>query len=451
MNQTLKIALIALAVAGIGVVIARQQSKDAKPAAGCCAMAGALAALQPNQTPIAVTVSGTSPHITASQKLPRLLELGSVKCIPCKLMAPILEALKKEYEARLNVEFIDVIQNPELGEKYRIQMIPTQIFYDSSGKELFRHTGFFGKEDILAKWKELGVDLNGKTTSAGILRETPVIPDTRQRNGVCFMCDGDITPKTRLIVKGKTDQLVLCSPHCYFIYLSSLVNPDLKAEKSKVSVTDWTEGKLIPATTAVYLCGMDAKGHQTIKAFANRQTADLEQKPAAGQIVDWDTLQNREFQVRCGFCDRVVYIQDAAQVAVAVKRSCCAGSPPLQACCVMCALGVAARYQTDIDVEAPDALTSEPVQVSIRGGQVASMTPPTIVAWAGQKKGPDGKMVSAGCFKQAFFANEANLQKWLETRPAMTGRQVTIAQALADKMNLSPEQITKACKLGECR
>jgi hypothetical protein len=46
---------------------------------------------------------------------------------------------------------------------------------------------------------------------------------------------------------------------------------------------------------------------------------------------------------------------------------------------------------------------------------------------------------------------EANLQKWLEARPAMTGRQITIAQALADKMKLSPEQIAKACKLGECK
>ena len=59
----------------------------------------------------------------------------------------------------------------------------------------------------------------------------------------------------------------------------------------------------------------------------------------------------------------------------------------------------------------------------------------------GQNKGPDGKWVSAGCFKQAFSVNEANLQKWLEARPAMTGRGITIAQALADKMKLSPEQI----------
>ena len=59
--------------------------------------------------------------------------------------------------------------------------------------------------------------------------------------------------------------------------------------------------------------------------------------------------------------------------------------------------------------------------------------------------------MSAGCFKQGFFVNQDNLKKWLDARPAMTGRQISIAQALADKMKLSPEQIAKACKLGECK
>jgi thioredoxin 1 len=74
-------------------------------------------------------------------------------------MAPILEELKKEYAGKLEVEFIDVWKNPDAGKPYAIQMIPTQIFFDASGKERFRHTGFYGKDDILAKWKELGVDL----------------------------------------------------------------------------------------------------------------------------------------------------------------------------------------------------------------------------------------------------------------------------------------------------
>jgi thioredoxin 1 len=84
--------------------------------------------------------------------------LGAGKCIPCKMMAPILEELSKEYTGRMEVTFVDVWQNPDAGKAYNIEMIPTQIFFDADGKELFRHTGFFAKEDILAKWKELGVD-----------------------------------------------------------------------------------------------------------------------------------------------------------------------------------------------------------------------------------------------------------------------------------------------------
>jgi len=91
--------------------------------------------------------------------VPRLVDLGAGKCIPCKKMAPILEELKKEYAGRMEVEFIDVWKNPDAGKAYGVEMIPTQIFYDASGTELFRHTGFFGREDILGKWKELGVEL----------------------------------------------------------------------------------------------------------------------------------------------------------------------------------------------------------------------------------------------------------------------------------------------------
>jgi len=89
-------------------------------------------------------------------KLPRMVDLGAGKCIPCKMMAPILEELKKDYEGKLEVVFIDVWQNADEGSKYKIRVIPTQIFYSPEGKELFRHEGFYSREDILAKWKELG-------------------------------------------------------------------------------------------------------------------------------------------------------------------------------------------------------------------------------------------------------------------------------------------------------
>jgi thioredoxin 1 len=143
---------IVLAVAVVGVLIAKNTGKKptaAAPAAG--------------EPPAAVKTSAVPPPAltpaTQSQPLPRLVDLGAGKCIPCKMMAPILEDLKKTYAGKMDVVFIDVWENPDAGKKYGINVIPTQIFYDAAGKEQFRHEGFFGKDDILAKWKELGVSL----------------------------------------------------------------------------------------------------------------------------------------------------------------------------------------------------------------------------------------------------------------------------------------------------
>lgn len=91
------------------------------------------------------------------KRLPKLLDLGAKKCVPCKMMAPLLEELTRNYRGRLDVEFIDVWENPGAAEQYGIQSIPTQIFYDADGKEFFRHVGFYPKEDILARFKEKGI------------------------------------------------------------------------------------------------------------------------------------------------------------------------------------------------------------------------------------------------------------------------------------------------------
>lgn len=108
----------------------------------------------------AVSTAGTNSPAAPVSGLPRLVDLGADKCIPCKLMAPILKELRQTYSNDLEVTFIDVWKNPEAGEEYGIQIIPTQIFYGSDGKERFRHQGFYSREEILAKWKELGVVLN---------------------------------------------------------------------------------------------------------------------------------------------------------------------------------------------------------------------------------------------------------------------------------------------------
>jgi thioredoxin 1 len=414
------------------------------------AAAVAAMVLKQNKTPattdanvsaVAARNSETTSGPVVAAKLPKLIDLGAGKCIPCKMMKPILDDLKANYADHFVTQFIDVWENPDAGKPYGIEMIPTQIFFDAEGKELFRHTGFFGKEDILGKWKELGVDPGGKS-SAGIVRDQPVTADARPRDQVCFMCDSDVNAKTKTLVKGETEQRILCSPHCYFIYFSSLVGADAQAEAAKVSVTDWASGNLIPAMTASYLYGMDANSRPTVKAFADKSAAAKEQQASPGNLLSWDVLRSKELATRCAFCDRAVYPEDACGVKFGTTHG--------YGCCTHCSMGVAARLKQNIEVEAKDALTGEVIRVKTLDGQIASLEPATAVAWFGQNKNAEGKWVSAGCFKQGFFVNTGNLQKWLNARPAMTGRQITIAQALADKMKLSPEQIAKACKLGEC-
>lgn len=124
-------------------------------------------ALQKNQTEAGETLSqslseekGTVIRASEQARLPKLIDLGADKCIPCKMMAPMLEELKSEYAGKLEVVFIDVWKAPEKGREYGIRMIPTQIFYDVDGNEFYRHVGFFSKEDILKTFREKGINFD---------------------------------------------------------------------------------------------------------------------------------------------------------------------------------------------------------------------------------------------------------------------------------------------------
>jgi len=87
-----------------------------------------------------------------------MLDLGARKCIPCKMMAPILKELKKEYRGKAAIVFIDVWQHQEEVQKYRIRAIPTQIFFDKNGREVLRHVGFMDKKSIVDVLEKLVVD-----------------------------------------------------------------------------------------------------------------------------------------------------------------------------------------------------------------------------------------------------------------------------------------------------
>jgi thioredoxin 1 len=105
--------------------------------------------------------SQTMPAVvkTTSSNLPVLLELGSHKCPPCRQMTPILNELRSEYSGKFQIKYIDVWQDRAAGAKYGVRAIPTQIFFDSKGREVFRHVGFFPKRDILTTWKKIGIKL----------------------------------------------------------------------------------------------------------------------------------------------------------------------------------------------------------------------------------------------------------------------------------------------------
>lgn len=375
------------------------------------------------------------------QALPRLLDLGAGKCIPCKMMAPILEELKEEYKGQFEVVFIDVWENPDEAKKYNIKLIPTQLFFNDKGSELFRHEGFFSKEDILAKWKELGVKLApSRKSGSNFSRWEPAKPDNRPKDEICYLCDGDIDQKTRTIMKTKDGDVAFCSPHCYIITYASLTDKNKTHKNTKVK--DWSTGRFIPVTAAIYLYGMDASGRPTIKAFKKQAGASTEAGHSGGNILSWQQLLEKELVTICGFCDRPVYPGDACIVRVEGMQT--------WGCCPMCALGIAARTGKDIVIKAKDALSGETIRVKTYQGHVSELEPATAVAWGGAKKDADGKIVSTGCFKQAFFVNETNLRKWVEEHPLATGRLISIEQALDAKMKLSPEQISKACKIGEC-
>ena len=88
---------------------------------------------------------------------PTVIDLGARTCIPCKKMAPILESLSGEYRGKAGILFIDVHDDQEAARKFRVQMIPTQIFFNAQGKEVKRHIGFMDKPGIVKELKAAGL------------------------------------------------------------------------------------------------------------------------------------------------------------------------------------------------------------------------------------------------------------------------------------------------------
>ena len=122
----------------------------------------AISCSSPQSTPTSQSAEASNlTSITLNEALsngkPTLAEFGRGTCIPCKEMKPILENLAAEYQDKLNVSIVSVDLYRDITSYYKIMAIPTQVCFDSSGKEVFRHVGFWPKDQIIAELSKLGI------------------------------------------------------------------------------------------------------------------------------------------------------------------------------------------------------------------------------------------------------------------------------------------------------
>jgi len=102
--------------------------------------------------------SGVKNSDTTKFKI-EFVELGSVNCIPCKKMQPIMKSIDTKYKGLIKVTFHDVWKDDAPAKKYGIDLIPTQVFLDVNGKEIMRHEGFFAEEEIDKFFQSQGVNI----------------------------------------------------------------------------------------------------------------------------------------------------------------------------------------------------------------------------------------------------------------------------------------------------
>ena len=92
------------------------------------------------------------------QGMVTMIDLGKKTCTQCKMMAPILEKLKVKYKGKAAIAFINLLDDPEQQYRFRLKALPTQIFFNPEGEEVFRHTGFMAEEAIVEQLGKMGVE-----------------------------------------------------------------------------------------------------------------------------------------------------------------------------------------------------------------------------------------------------------------------------------------------------
>jgi thiol-disulfide isomerase/thioredoxin len=110
-----------------------------------------------SQTSFSQSLVERIPKDIVKVSIPKLLDFGRGKCIPCKAMAPVLKELSEEYKDRVIIKIIEIDQEANLTRANQIRLIPTQIFFDAKNQEVLRHEGFMGKDDIKKVFQKMGV------------------------------------------------------------------------------------------------------------------------------------------------------------------------------------------------------------------------------------------------------------------------------------------------------
>ena len=159
MKNGAKIAIVALLAVAVAATFALRGGKRAEYVAPPEPQVAAAPAAQVTPGAGIQPAASEAQGAVAALAKPRLLELGSMRCQACLEMAKVLDALRASQGAKLQVDFIDVFEQPEAADRHKISLIPTQILFDAAGNEIFRHTGYFAHNDILAKFRDLGVKL----------------------------------------------------------------------------------------------------------------------------------------------------------------------------------------------------------------------------------------------------------------------------------------------------
>ncbi|MFA4836177.1 MAG: thioredoxin family protein [Dehalococcoidia bacterium] len=155
------LAFLVLMLVIVGACSGGDGSEDALPIATEMGPDSFLTATNPGSSAGSLDLASISLVDRLASGKPTLAEFGRGTCIPCKKMKPILEDLATEYDGHINVVIVEIQNHADLTRQYGIMAIPTQIFFDATGKEVDRHIGFYAKDKIVSKLEQLGLLQDG--------------------------------------------------------------------------------------------------------------------------------------------------------------------------------------------------------------------------------------------------------------------------------------------------